>query len=147
MSTYSDKLKDIKWQSLRVEALERDEFKCQCCSNEDEKKIHVHHKFYTFGLEPWDYPIQSLITLCSDCHETHDEFREMVFKNLPKNKHELAKKYLLSNNNRELWNYCNSKFPKSETQTIGEVFKEILDELKHPELYLNKKTRWDYVNF
>lgn len=34
--------------------------------------LHVHHKYYTAGHTPWDYPDDALITLCSNCHSiTH----------------------------------------------------------------------------
>ncbi len=30
--------------------------------------IHVHHTFYQLGRDPWDYPNESLQTLCRKCH-------------------------------------------------------------------------------
>ncbi len=30
--------------------------------------IHVHHTFYRLGRDPWDYPNESLQTLCRKCH-------------------------------------------------------------------------------
>jgi len=35
------------------------------------KTLHVHHKYYRRGLEPWEYPSSALITLCLDCHKEH----------------------------------------------------------------------------
>lgn len=31
--------------------------------------MHVHHTYYQEGLDPWEYPKESLQTLCWDCHE------------------------------------------------------------------------------
>lgn len=31
--------------------------------------LHVHHKHYIKGKEPWDYDDSALITLCADCHK------------------------------------------------------------------------------
>lgn len=31
--------------------------------------LHVHHKYYQSNLKAWEYPDESLITLCWDCHE------------------------------------------------------------------------------
>jgi hypothetical protein len=31
--------------------------------------LHIHHKYYQEGLLAWEYPSQSLITLCEQCHE------------------------------------------------------------------------------
>ena len=33
------------------------------------KNLHVHHTYYQRGLYPWEYPLESLQTLCWDCHE------------------------------------------------------------------------------
>lgn len=67
--TYSEKLKDPRWQRKRLEILQRDNFCCQSC-NDAEKTLHVHHVFYQKGRDPWDYSNCDLITLCDDCHET-----------------------------------------------------------------------------
>lgn len=74
MSTYSNKLKDPRWQKMRLEILNRDGWKCRECAIETET-LHVHHNFYQQGKEPWDYPLDSLITLCAGCHENEPEHR------------------------------------------------------------------------
>ena len=65
---YFEKLKDPRWQKKRLEIMERDEFKCSHCGD-DEKTLNVHHKFYRKGANPWDYPDDALMTLCEPCHE------------------------------------------------------------------------------
>jgi hypothetical protein len=30
--------------------------------------LHVHHKYYENGNEPWEYANNALITLCEKCH-------------------------------------------------------------------------------
>ena len=30
--------------------------------------LHVHHSYYIFGNAPWEYNIDTLITVCHDCH-------------------------------------------------------------------------------
>jgi hypothetical protein len=69
-TAYGEKLKDPRWQKLRLEILERDEWACRSCGN-TENTLHVHHTHYVQGLEPWDYvdEQQFLVTLCCDCHE------------------------------------------------------------------------------
>lgn len=64
---YSEKLKDPRWQRKRLEVLSRDNFRCDLCRR-DTKTLHVHHRYYTRGLEPWEYPDQVYRTLCEDCH-------------------------------------------------------------------------------
>ena len=31
--------------------------------------LHVHHKQYLAQREPWEYPLENLITYCENCHE------------------------------------------------------------------------------
>jgi hypothetical protein len=68
MAKYSEKLKDPRWQKKRLEILERDKWSCQICYD-DTATLHVHHRYYLKNTEPWDYPSESLITLCESCHE------------------------------------------------------------------------------
>jgi hypothetical protein len=71
MKSYSDKLKDPRWQKKRLEILSRDRFACQYCDDET-NTLHVHHKYYNYTKEPWEYNPEFLITLCSDCHESEE---------------------------------------------------------------------------
>lgn len=71
-SEYLEKLKDPRWQRKRLEILQRDKFMCQACG-EDSHTLHVHHRYYIPGAEPWEAPSESLVTLCADCHETESE--------------------------------------------------------------------------
>ncbi len=78
---YSQLLKDPKWQKKRLEVMERDQFTCQSCFDSD-STLNVHHKHYTWGLKPWDYEPDLLITLCESCHETETENIKQARKNL-----------------------------------------------------------------
>lgn len=73
--TYSEKLKDPRWQRMRLKILERDLWKCRWCGAAD-KTLHVHHTYYERGKEPWEYPPESLLTLCEDCHQFEYESRK-----------------------------------------------------------------------
>lgn len=55
MANYSEKLKDPRWQKKRLEIMARDFFTCQMCQCKD-NTLHVHHRHYIGGREPWDYP-------------------------------------------------------------------------------------------
>lgn len=66
--TYSEKLKDPRWQKLRLAVLQRDEWRCQYCGD-TKTTLHVHHRYY-LGKNPWDTPEECLQTLCEDCHST-----------------------------------------------------------------------------
>jgi hypothetical protein len=67
-SSYSEKLKDPRWQKKRLEVLERDGWKCRLCG-EEEKTLHVHHLVYMKGFEPWEVPSGLLLTVCEECHK------------------------------------------------------------------------------
>jgi len=68
MSKYSEKFKDPRWQKKRLQVLERDNWECQIC-HDTENTLNIHHRYYKKDTDPWDYPSESLITLCEDCHE------------------------------------------------------------------------------
>lgn len=67
--TYKQQLLHPNWQRKRLEILQRDEFVCQCCYD-DQSTLHVHHKRYVRGRMAWEYPDSELVTLCEGCHET-----------------------------------------------------------------------------
>lgn len=80
-SDYAQKLLDPRWQRLRLEILNRDGFAC-CHCGDTTATLHVHHTRYEFGKDPWDYPVESLVTYCEDCHslaeQARTELRELV---------------------------------------------------------------------
>lgn len=71
MRTYSEKLKDPRWQRRRLEIMQRDSWRCRKCGD-GSTSLNVHHDHYINGLEPWEYPADLLITLCEPCHEKQD---------------------------------------------------------------------------
>lgn len=64
--TYSQKLKDPRWQKKRLEILNRDAFTCTTCGDK-ESALHVHHSSYKG--DPWQAEDSELTTLCENCHE------------------------------------------------------------------------------
>ena len=73
--TYSQKLRDPRWQKKRLEILSRDNFTCQLC-NSKETELHVHHEFYIKGANPWEYEDSWLITYCKYCHILYEFFNK-----------------------------------------------------------------------
>jgi len=69
--TYGEKLKDPRWQKKRLEVMQRDNFKCQIC-DDITSTLQIHHKSYDFNVEPWDYDLDNLTTLCIPCHELEE---------------------------------------------------------------------------
>lgn len=86
--SYSEKLKNPRWQKKRLEIMKRDNFKCRLCGD-TETTLNVHHLTYTNGNDPWEYDNKELITLCEHCHceiehltKKDDEFNDISIHNL-----------------------------------------------------------------
>lgn len=75
--SYWEKLKDPRWQKKRLEALQAADFACQCCYDSKET-LHVHHKQYFKGREPWEYEIDQLAVLCETCHSEHHQSEDRL---------------------------------------------------------------------
>ena len=71
--TYSEKLKDPRWQKKRLEVMQRDDWKCRDCGQK-EKTLQVHHCFYE--KEPWDAPSDLLLTVCDQCHKSRQSLED-----------------------------------------------------------------------
>jgi hypothetical protein len=69
------------WQKKRLEILERDGFACRECGDV-ESTLHVHHQYYKKDAPPWDYPDESLLTLCEACHEFEHQSAARISRDL-----------------------------------------------------------------
>lgn len=81
MSDYWQKLKDPRWQAMRLRIMERDKFSCRDCKDE-KSTLNVHHAFYRKGRDPWEYDESDLITLCETCHENRHDSKEYILSAL-----------------------------------------------------------------
>jgi hypothetical protein len=130
---------------MRLKILDRDNATCRHC-NSKEKTLHVHHMYYTMDesgewLKPWEYPKDSLITLCEDCHkeiksyEWKEAFAELnvppfdliwiavLLKFCYKRRSESYKAY-------SMYSYLKSLLLSSEDLSVhGDEFKETVDEI------------------
>jgi hypothetical protein len=77
MATYSEKLKDPRWQKKRLEILSRDNWKCSICEN-SERTLHVHHMAYNGN--PWDAKNEQLTTYCEYCHLAVESYKKQGLK-------------------------------------------------------------------
>lgn len=77
MATYAEKLLDPRWQRKRLERLNASDFACDLCGDKT-VTLHVHHRRYIKGRQPWEYAIEELQTLCKECHASHHEEREVL---------------------------------------------------------------------
>lgn len=78
--TYLEKLQHPKWQKKRLKILERDNWKCIYCDNE-EKQLQIHHLKYTEKL-PHNEPDINLVTVCCDCHKIVEYLKNPIYKDL-----------------------------------------------------------------
>ncbi len=66
-SAYSELLRNPLWQRKRLEVMQRDGFACVNCKDAV-STLNVHHCYYKWPNKPWEYPDESLLTLCESCH-------------------------------------------------------------------------------
>ena len=74
-ATYSEKLKDPRWQRRRLLVLDAYGFCCESCGD-DTQELHVHHNVYKKGREPWEYEDHELRPLCVKCHKAQEDIRD-----------------------------------------------------------------------
>lgn len=83
MKTYSEKLKDPRWQRKRLEIMSAADFRCEDCKRSD-STLDIHHCAYIKGKEPWEYDVTLLMCLCSGCHITRQSREDAIKVNLAK---------------------------------------------------------------
>ena len=72
---YKEKLKNPKWKSFSSKVLSKDGYTCTMnCgwSRDNGIPLQAHHTVYYVEngkfVEPWDYQVDELVTLCERCH-------------------------------------------------------------------------------
>jgi len=78
--SYSEKLRDPRWQKKRLQIMERDEFTCRDTSETGET-LNVHHSWYAKG-DPWDTPDEFLLTLSETAHKERQALEDRAKKAL-----------------------------------------------------------------
>ena len=80
---YSKLLQDERWKEKRRKIISRDRCRCTWCGSDS--NLQVHHKYYekfpnNEFVDLWDYPDETLVTLCEKCHEkAHEKYRTRVY--------------------------------------------------------------------
>lgn len=81
---YASLLQSKEWRLLRLKILNRDRNTCQKCGSKE--NLNIHHKEYFIDennefFKPHEYPLNSLITLCKQCHENiHNDLKIPIKK-------------------------------------------------------------------
>ena len=78
---YTDKLKHPNWQKKRLRIMDRAGFRCEICNSAD-ITLHVHHGYYERGVDPWEYPDDTLYCICEECHRTVEANKLAIYKEL-----------------------------------------------------------------
>jgi len=65
--TFDEAYELEEWQICRQAIVERDKSTCRACHTVTTSP-HVHHGYYLKGAMPWEYPYDTLFTLCETCH-------------------------------------------------------------------------------
>jgi hypothetical protein len=123
--SYAKKYADPRWRAKRTEILERDDHHCQGCMASD-VTLHVHHRYYRWGNDPWDYPNDALVTLCEDCHEGETEVRSDARAALI----EAVSSYLPASDVMDLAEALKIAFDMGHAEVIGAA---LTMQLKNPE--------------
>lgn len=151
MKTYSEKLKDPRWQKKRLEIMNRDIFICQGCYD-DKSTLTVHHLWYDKNKEPWDYPNSCYVTLCEDCHsQEHDkDYDKILNKKLSDFKHCGLMVWMINDLVATFFDFVSRNRPISgeEYSVINEVIYKIAkNKLKFYDLssFINNPERWTYA--
>ncbi len=74
---YAEKLLDIRWQKKRLKTLDSAKWTCEACRSK-KKTLHVHHKQYKKGADPWGYERHELMVLCYSCHYDLEERKKAI---------------------------------------------------------------------
>jgi hypothetical protein len=73
--SYSEKLRDPRWQQKRLEILNRDNWTCRFCGD-GKTELHIHHVKYSG--EPWEGEDKDKITACKHCHRILEDLKEEI---------------------------------------------------------------------
>lgn len=83
--SYKGKLSDDRWITFSNAVKEQRDHFCECC-RQKKPILNVHHVWYDWDKEPWEYNDDAVVVLCTQCHhELHVElqkFRRFVFRHL-----------------------------------------------------------------
>lgn len=69
---YSTYLNHPLWQQKRNEVFSVIGRKCAECGSHE--NLEIHHKTYSPGKMPWEYPVENFIVFCEKCHANHHGF-------------------------------------------------------------------------
>jgi hypothetical protein len=96
-TTYSEQLKDPRWQRKRIEIMQRDNFGCQLCGD-TQTELHIHHKKYLKNKLAFEYDNTHLITYCKHCHIVTEYLKPIKIKKLIKFNNSFGRLFIIKTN-------------------------------------------------
>lgn len=144
--TYKDLLKDPLWVNKSKEIKHLDECECIDCglsyvANED--NLDVHHTYYDFNKNIYDYDDKNLITLCHSCHTKEHEFGKKINSKLYEYLRSLKKEGLLESQIYDILNYL--ILQSKQGNTLHEFGKKMFfDRYNYGRIY-SRKSRHERV--
>ena len=75
-ATYSEKLENPQWKSVRRAVLKSLGSKCQECGTR--KRLEIHKCAYVPRAEPWEQPQSLMMVLCRTCHQERQDFEDEI---------------------------------------------------------------------
>ena len=78
---YKQYLKTAHWQTVREQALDFAEHRCQLCNGYN--SLNVHHNTYQ---NIWSEKYRDLIVLCDSCHKRFHKIVSKEFEDIPDEK-------------------------------------------------------------
>jgi hypothetical protein len=79
-------------------------------------RLEVHHTYYERGRDPWDYPINSLVTLCYACH---GEVERLIKRGFSFTRTSIRKS-----------DYYTARMYKKKPRIIGDIIDEVMVDLR-----------------
>lgn len=114
--SYSELLRDPRWQKKRLEILGAANFTCQSCGASD-KTLNVHHTWYKRGAAPWEYENFELLCFCEECHKSQTSVLDRLHRAIG------LCQFLTSGSAEEVLGYAEgmimSSLPDSEIEIVS----------------------------
>lgn len=129
---YSEKLNNPLWQRKRLEIFTRDNWSCTQCGCEY-RTLHIHHKTYIKGANPWEYDDKFLTTLCHICHQKE---HEVIID--PERKYEHL---IFLKETPAVINTCNMQIHELHKKLKEDISPELTDEILGNIVYLQKQIK------
>lgn len=110
-ASYAETLKDGRWTDKRKRIIKRSKGRCEECGRDDQP-LQVHHCYYRWGRQPWQYPDGALLALCRNCHESRQDAEHYFRLFVPTLKTDELKLF------QGVWRHCHYWFDRDQLHSF-----------------------------